>query len=101
MVLDAQLLALKKERDEPVIKYLARAKQIRGELISAGAEPNKHVLTVSILRGLSAEYGTVTIRMQLCDQELTLESLESKLQIVEQNLAAQKRAMARYGYGYP
>ena len=98
-VLNGQLLASKKGLDEPIIKYLARAKQIRDQLISAGAEPSKQLLTVSILKGLPAEYGTVTRHMQLSDQELTLESLDFKLQIVEQNFATEKRA--RPGYRYP
>ncbi|KAK9833505.1 hypothetical protein WJX84_001986 [Apatococcus fuscideae] len=91
LVLNAQLINLKKGLDEPLIKYVARAKHIRDQLIAAGAEPNKPLLTLSVLRGLPAEYEIVKTQMQTSNQELTLESIESKLNIVEQNIASEEQ----------
>ena len=50
MVLTAQLIHLKKGLDEPLIKYVGRAKHIRDQLLAAGAEPNKSTSPCSIFQ---------------------------------------------------
>lgn len=95
LVLNAQLIGLKKSSKESVAKYIARVKQIRDELIAAGDQPNDDLLTLTVLKGLPDEYKDVRAQMQTTVQ-LTLDNVESKLLVVEQNLASWRQGPFEY-----
>lgn len=92
LALYGQLLDLKKGPNEPVCKYVARAKIIRGQLISAGDQPKDHVLILMVLKGLPAEYSIVKIQIQTSSQKLTLDDVRWKLLIMEQSLIRQQQS---------
>ena len=91
LVLTAQLIHLKTGLDEPLIKYVGRAKHIRDQMIAAGEEPNKALLSLSVLKGLPTEFDIVKTQMQTSKEELTLEDIESKLQIVEESIESEEQ----------
>ena len=64
------LNSLRKEPNEELSKYVARAKDIRDQLAAAGWSPDDQEVTLSILAGLPSEYDTLVTVLMASDVEL-------------------------------
>lgn len=74
-----QLTALKKSADEPLTKYVARARQLHADLLGAGHAMPTTELAWAILAGLPESYNVITTVLMARDGDLDLETITSKL----------------------
>ena len=79
-----ELSTLKKGIGEELTKFFARAKALRDDLTAAGQATTSEEIAWAILAGLPAEYDIVATILQTKDEEVDLETLLSKLLVVEQ-----------------
>lgn len=86
------LNSLRKEPNEELAKYVARAKDIRDQLAAAGWSPDDQEVTLSILAGLPSEYDTLITVLETSDMELDPDSVLAKLLTVEQRAASEQLA---------
>lgn len=86
------LNSLRKQPDEELTKYVARAKDIRDQLAAAGWSPDDQEVTLSILAGLPSEYDTLVTVLESGDVKLDPDSVLAKLLTVEQRAASEKLA---------
>jgi hypothetical protein len=82
-----ELNMLRKDNNEPLTKYFARAKTIQDELIAAGYPVQDQEVVTCTLAGLPTEYDTMTTVLEASDTELDLDATLAKLLIVEQRLS--------------
>ena len=73
IALKRQLNNLKKQADEPITKYAARAKSIWSDLVAAGTQTPESELTLSVLAGLPVEYKVIATVLETRTEELTEE----------------------------
>ena len=86
------LNSLRKEPNEELSKYVARAKDIRDQLAAAGWSPDDQEVTLSILAGLPSEYDTLVTVLMASDVELDPDGVLAKLLTVEQRTASEELA---------
>lgn len=87
-----ELNMLRKDTNEPLTKYFARAKTIKDELIAAGYSVQDQEVVTCTLAGLPMEYDTMTTVLEATDAELDLDATLSKLLTVEQRLSMKYEA---------
>jgi len=74
--LKQELNSIKLGHDEPVTKYVARAKAIRNELLAAGHDIKDEEVVWSVLAGLHDTYKTIkTIIMNMDEEELHVDTI--------------------------
>ena len=74
--LNQELNSIKLGHDEPVTKYVARAKAIRDELLAAGHDIKDEEVVWSVLAGLHDTYKTIkTIIMNMDEEELHVDTI--------------------------
>ena len=81
--LKSELSSLRKASGEPLLKYFARAKHLRAQLLSVGTTLPDDELTLSVLGGLPGEYETLCTVLMASDRIATLDELLPKLMVVE------------------
>ena len=81
--LKSELSSLRKASGEPLLKYFARAKHLRAQLLSVGTTLPDDELTLSVLGGLPGEYETLYSVLMASDRIATLDELLPKLMVVE------------------
>ena len=86
LLLKRQLNFLRKGPDEPLTKYVARAMDLRAQLTAAGQAVATSEVAMSLLAGLPPEYDTIATVLEVSDRELELDTLLSKLLLVEQKM---------------
>lgn len=86
--LEQELSALQMRANEPIIKYVGRAKGLRNELATAGVTLDEHSLVLHILRGLPAGYGMIRTVLKSSDTPLRLPATTAKLLGVEKELSS-------------
>lgn len=79
-----ELTQLKKGGDEPLTKYVARAKDIQAQLLAAGHTVADQDLIFSVMAGLPSAYDTIVTVLESGDGELALDHIVPKLLQVEQ-----------------
>jgi len=84
--LKRELSTLKKEPSEPLTKYVARAKDIRDQLIAAGHAINDEEIVWPLLAGLPAEYDIIVTMLEASDDTPDLDGVLAKLLPVEQRM---------------
>lgn len=94
--LQREMGQLKKQPDEPVTKYVARARELSNELIAAGSEFGGNTLVTNVLAGLPSTFdGIVTYYdTRPADELLDLDDVLSKLLIVEERVGKQRASEA-------
>ena len=83
MQLKSELSSLCKQTDEPLVKYFARAKHLKSQLLSVGSTLADDELALSVLNGLPAEYETLCTVLATTEKDLKLDELLPKLLVVE------------------
>ena len=83
LLLQSELSAFHKDSGEPLVKYFARAKYLKSQLLSVGSTLDENELCLSVLNGLPMEYETLCTVLATTDTELTLDDLLPKLLVVE------------------
>jgi transposase InsO family protein len=79
-----ELTTLRKEQEEPLTKYVARARAIRDQLKSIGAQLSDDDIVMAVLAGLPPEYDTLVTVLTASDGKLDLDRVFAKLLQVEQ-----------------
>ena len=101
--LKQELSNLRKEAGEPLVKYFARAKHLKGQLQSVGTTVEEDELCLSVLSGLFEEYETLSTVLSSSEKELTLQDMLARLLIVENKsnkpVPESKACVARPGNG--
>ena len=69
------LNSLKKELNEPLTKYVARAKDIRDQLAAAGQAIKQEEVAWAILAGLPSEFDILVTVLETSNEELELDGL--------------------------
>lgn len=94
--LQREMGQLKKQPDEPVTKYVARARELSNELVAAGSELSGNTLVTNVLAGLPSTFdGIVTYYdTRPADEVLDLDDVLSKLLIVEERVGKQRASEA-------
>ena len=82
--LKKELNALKKLPDEPVTKYVARARSIRDQLQAAGHKISDDDVVLAVLAGLPSEYDMLVCVLENAATTPTLQDVLSKALMVEQ-----------------
>lgn len=101
LTLRRQLTTLSKGADEPMTKYVARARDINDQLIAAGYKVNDEEVIISVLNGLPSDYDIVATILETSDGNLDLDTVLSKLLQVEQRLSATATTDNNGGITYP
>ena len=95
-----ELNNLKLAVDEPLTKYVARARGIRDQLLAAGQEIKEEEVAWSVLAGLPDNYESMVNIIEAGSEELDLDDMLPKLLIVEQRMAKQlPGTVAAYYHG--
>ena len=103
MQLKADLSSLSKQPGEPLVKFFARAKHLKSQLLSVGTTLADDELALSVLNGLPAEYKTLRTVLTATESSLNLDDLLPKLLVVENEndkpVPESKAYVARPGNG--
>ena len=102
--LKAELSSLRKESGEPLVKYFARAKHLKAQLISVGTAMDEQEMCLSVLNGLPEEYSILSTVLSASDKELTLQDMLARLLMVENKVsrpAAESKAYVARPGGAP
>ena len=86
-VLRQTLLTLAKQADEPISKYVERARATWADLKNTGDGMEESDLCFTIMQGLPKQYGTIVTYLNAQADELTLDVLLPQLMQVEQQFA--------------
>lgn len=95
--LKRELNSLKKAAEEPLTKFLARAKELRDQLAAAGQVINREDIASAILAGLPSEYSVITTVLESSGEDLDPDTLLPKLLMVEQRLAQESAGQDKRG----
>ena len=82
--------------NEGLTQYVARAKDIRDQLITAGYEVREDEVTLSVLAGLPKEYEMVITVLESSDEMPGLDEVLPKLMHVEQRMDLEPGARAYF-----
>lgn len=88
--LKRELNGLAKSPEEPLSKYVARAKNIRDQLAAAGHVVKDDEVAMSVLAGLPSEFDILATVLETSDEALDLDGLLAKLLTVEQRTSTKK-----------
>lgn len=79
-----ELTKLKMGQEEPLTKYVARAKEIQAQLLAAGHEVSDQAVSWHVLDGLTERYDTVvTVLETTANTDMSLDEILPKLLQVE------------------
>ena len=88
----ARRVALKREMnsqkaaEEPMTKYVARAKELRDQLAAAGHTTNDEEVAAALLAGLPPDYDVIVAVLETTADKVDLDVLLGKLLMAEQRL---------------
>ena len=102
--LKAELSSLRKESGEPLVKYFARAKHLKAQLLSVDTAMDEQEMCLSVLNGLPEEYSILSTVLSASDKELTLQDMLARLLIMENKVsrpAAESKAYVARPGGAP
>ncbi len=91
-----QLNNLKMEKAEPVTQYIARAKNLAGDLEGVGHKPEPTEVIEPVLAGLPEQYDVLVTVITASQEELDLDSILVKLLSEEQRINSRKEAVPIY-----
>ena len=97
--LPQELSQLKMQPGESVTRFAARATELQGQLVAAGAEASDSTVAWRVLMGLSEQYSVVlTVLTQTLPRQFTLDDIVPRLLQAEQQMgsAAQSEEQARF-----
>ena len=101
--LKGELSGLHKEAAEPFVKYFARAKHLKSQLLSVGTSVEEDELCLSVLNGLPEEYATLTTVLITSEKALSMQDMLASLLVVENKVtkpvSESKAYVARQGGG--
>ena len=101
--LKGELSNLHKEAGEPLVKYFARAKHLKSQLLSVGTSVEEDELCLSVLNGLPEEYATLTTVLTTSEKALSMQDMLASLLVVENKVtkpvSESKAYVARPGGG--
>ena len=89
-LLRKELTSLEMSGVESLTQYVARAKNIRDQLIAAGYDVREDEVVLAVLAGLPKEYEMVVTVLESADEVLSLDEVLPKLMNVEQRTIATK-----------
>ena len=88
LMLKKELNNLRKEDEEPLTKFVSRAKGLRDQLCAAGLEVKSEEVVWAVMAGLPREYDVIVTVLQTAEQLDDVDVLLSKLLIIEQSIGA-------------
>ena len=102
VALKREMNSLKKAAEEPMTKYVARAKELRDQLAAAGHTTNDEEVAAALLAGLPPDYDVIVAVLETTADKVDLDVLLGKLLTAEQRLPNQRAGGApglRWGGG--
>ena len=91
-----QLNNLKMEKAEPVTQYIARAKNLAGDLEGVGHKPEPTEVIEPVLAGLPEQYDVLVTVITASMEELDLDTILVKLLSEEQRINSRKETVPIY-----
>ena len=86
VALKREMNSLKKAAEEPMTKFVARAKELRDQLAAAGLTTNDEEVAAALLAGLPSDYDVIVAVLETTADKMDLDVLLGKLLTVEQRL---------------
>ncbi|GIL74079.1 hypothetical protein Vretimale_10366 [Volvox reticuliferus] len=90
LALRQEFSRLKMEDGEALTKYIARARQLRSDLLGTGQNVDESDLALAILQGLPSKYEMLSLALTTRDGELDLTTVTSKLSAFETSKSESK-----------
>jgi len=98
VALKREMNSLKKAADEPMTKYVARAKELRTQLAAAGQTTDDEEVAAALLAGLPADYDVIVAVLETTAEKVDLDVLLGKLLTAEQRLPKASEPAAPRAY---
>jgi len=98
VVLKREMNSLKKAAEEPMTKYVARAKELRDQLAAAGLVTDDEEVAAALLAGLPPDYDVIVAVLETTADKVDLDVLLGKLLTAEQRLPKANEPTAPRAY---
>ena len=98
VALKREMNSLKKAAEEPMTKYVARAKELRDQLAAAGHTTNDEEVAAALLAGLPPDYDVIVAVLETAGDKVDLDVLLGKLLTAEQRLPKANEPAAPRAY---
>ena len=98
VALKREMNSLKKAAEEPMTKYVARAKELRDQLAAAGHTTNDEEVAAALLAGLPPDYDVIVAVLETTADKVDLDVLLGKLLTAEQRLPKTNEPTAPRAY---
>ena len=98
VALKREMNSLKKAAEEPMTKYVARAKELRDQLAAAGHITNDEEVAAALLAGLPPDYDVIVAVLETTADKVDLDVLLGKLLTAEQRLPKTNEPTAPRAY---
>ena len=98
VALKREMNSLKKAAEEPMTKYVARAKELRDQLAAAGLVTDDEEVAAALLAGLPPDYDVIVAVLETTADKVDLDVLLGKLLTAEQRLPKANEPAAPLAY---
>ena len=98
VALKREMNSLKKAAEEPMTKYVARAKELRDQLAAAGLATDDEEVAAALLAGLPPDYDVIVAVLETTADKVDLDVLLGKLLTAEQRLPKASEPVAPRAY---
>lgn len=98
VLLRREINSLKMEAEEPISKYIARARTISADLKATGHEISESEVAIAVLGGLPKDYDMLVEILETSDKELKIDDILPKLLMVEQRVAKREESSDSKAY---
>ena len=98
VALKREMNSLKKAAEEPMTKYVARAKELQDQLAAAGHTTNDEEVAAALLAGLPPDYDVIVAVLETTADKVDLDVLLGKLLTAEQRLPKTNEPTAPRAY---
>ncbi len=98
VALKREMNSLKKAAEEPMTKYVARAKELRDQLAAAGQDTDDEEVAAALLAGLPPDYDVIVAVLETTADKVDLDVLLGKLLTAEQRLPKANEPTAPRAY---
>ena len=98
VALKREMNSLKKAAEEPMTKYVARAKELRDQLAAAGLATDDEEVAAALLAGLPPDYDVIVAVLETTADKVDLDVLLGKLLTAEQRLPKANEPVAPRAY---
>ena len=98
VALRREMNSLKKAAEEPMTKYVARAKELRDQLAAAGLTTEDEEVAAALLAGLPPDYDVIVAVLETTADKVDLDVLLGKLLTAEQRLPKANEPTAPRAY---